>query len=40
MDYIKTIRMISKGMIDVMGIIKKPAIKRTNEEQTYLAYFL
>ena len=40
LEYVKTIRMISKGMIDVMSIIKKPAVKRSNEEQTQLAYFL
>jgi len=32
--------MIAKGMIDIMSIIKKPAVKRNHEEMTQLAYFL
>lgn len=38
--YIKTIRMIMKGLIDIMEIIRKPADKRSREQNMHLACFL
>lgn len=39
-NYVKTIRMIMKGIIDILDILKKPPEKRSREQNLHLACFL